>query len=239
MCTPLAIGGLVLTAASTFANMSAQNQVNSARDDAIAAENIRQRKLDDEARGINKQAQDRYTGFEEKQGERAGSLADFFKGQSQATAPATPAAMPASDSTITVQEQGRGAAKAKGYSDQQSGALGNLMAFGNLFGDLNRSTARDAGQIGQIGGFKRGSSSILPYELEDANSAGGGLKLFGDLAGGLGSLGTSAGLAGSFGTPTLGATGPATPLVSGLPKSALPGALASSPATGGSLYTLY
>jgi hypothetical protein len=237
MCTPLAIGGLVLTAASTLMNSQAQSSVNDARNDAMAAENIRQKRYDDEARGLNKQAQDRYGGFDDKQGERAGSLADFFTKQSEATAPAAPKAIPASDSAITVNEQARRGKESSEYGGQQSQALGNLTAFGNLFGDIGRQTARDATSINQVGGFKRGSAGVLPFELEAANEAGGS-GLFADILGGLGGLGTSAGLAGSFGAP-VGATGSPLPLVKGLPAAAKAGAGAASPAFGGSLYTLY
>jgi len=63
-------------------------------------------------------------------------------------------------------------------------------------GDLGREQARDAGLIGQIGSFKKGSSAVLPYELEAAQEKGGTAKLFGDLLGLGGSVATAAGLGG-------------------------------------------
>ncbi|AAL44650.1 hypothetical protein EN41_19925 [Agrobacterium tumefaciens] len=59
-------------------------------------------------------------------------------------------------------------------------ALGRLRAFGDVLGENSRLQARDASQIGQIGGFKRGSSNVMAYELDAANQKGNGLKLFGD-----------------------------------------------------------
>lgn len=43
MCDPITIAGIALTAGSTIANTIAANRVQRARDDALAAERIRQR----------------------------------------------------------------------------------------------------------------------------------------------------------------------------------------------------
>ena len=84
--------------------------------------------------------------------------------------------------------------------------------------------------IGQIGGFKRGSSSITPLELEAANEKGAGLKMFGDVLGLGGSLLTSKGLGGSY-------TGSA-PTVA---RAAAPVTYAApvTPVTRSSLFNLY
>jgi hypothetical protein len=71
-----------------------------------------------------------------------------------------------------------------------------LRAFGDILGDTSRLQARDASQVGTIGSFKRGSSAVLPLELDEANHAGDGMKVFGDLLGGFGGIATSAGLSG-------------------------------------------
>jgi len=159
----------------------------------MAAERIRQNGFDREADAVNAQSQDRYQDFEGKQSQKAATLADYFTGQ-EVAAPTTAEALPTSTSNITVREQAKQKAGAKEFTNRTGEALGQLRSFGDLLGDTSRLQARDAGTIGQLGGFKRGSSNVLGYELESANQAGNGLKLFGDLVGGAGGLATSAGL---------------------------------------------
>jgi len=179
----------------------AQSRVQKSRDQALAAERIRQRGLDQEADALNTQSQDRYQDIGGQQDERASQLADYFTEQQieNATGNATAAQdmlVPQSGSSVTVREEEKQRGRADEFSDQQGGALGNLRAFGDLLGGIGREQSRDASQIGQIGGFKRGSSGIVPLELDQANSAGDGMRLFGDVLGLGGSLATSAGLGG-------------------------------------------
>jgi len=173
--------------------------VQKARDSTLAAERIRQRGLDDEAAALNATSQDRYNDFGTQQDERASELGQYFTDQkienaSGNAAAAQEQAVPQSGSDIVLREEAKQRGKADTFAAGQGEALGNLRAFGDLMGTTGRAQARDAGQIGQIGGFKRGSSSIVPYELEDANSAGDGMKLFADVLGLGGSLATSKGL---------------------------------------------
>lgn len=198
MCDPVTIGGAILSVAGAGLNAAAQSRVESARNDALAAERIRQQGFDQEATALNTQSQDRYQGFEQKQAEKATTLGDYFKGQ-QAELPPAASAAPASSSNLTVQNEAKARGEAKARTDEVGGALGNLRAFGDVLGSNQLLQARDASKIGQIGGFKRASSALLPGELEAANSAGGNLKLFGDIAGGLGRVGVSAGLGGAGG----------------------------------------
>lgn len=177
-----------------------------ARDDALAAERIRQNRLDQEAAALNVQSQDRYQDFDTKQDETASKLGDLFTEQQAEATDANAAAavqqlMPQSDSNITVrnEEQQRGAARA--FTNQQGEALGELRSFDNLMGSIGREQARDAGAIGQIGGFKRGSSGIVPLELEAANSAGNGAKFIGDILGMAGSVAFNKGISGSYVSP--------------------------------------
>lgn len=181
----------------------------------MAAERIRQGGLDKEAQALNAQSQDRYQNFEGQQGERANQLADYFTGQEVAE-PSAEAAVPTSSSNITVREEAKQRGKATDFTNRTGIALGNLRSFGDLLGDTSRLQARDASQIGQIGGFKRGSSNVLGYELDDANNKGSGMRLLGDLAGGFGGVALNAGLSGGnlFGGAT-GATGTAPVVAAG------------------------
>lgn len=235
MCDPVTIAGVALTGLSSGLNYVAQNKVQDARDDALAAERIRQGRLDQEAQALNTQSQDRYENFEGKQTEKGVELADYFTGQ-DVPAPTAEAALPTTASNITVQEEAKQRGAAKDFTNRTGAALGNLRSFGDLLADTSRLQARDAGLIGQIGGFKRGSSNALGFELDEAASAGDGMKLFGDIAGGLGGIGVSAGLSGGnlFGgaTPTVaaGAARAADPWV-GLRSVAAP--------NGSSIFNLY
>lgn len=214
MCDPVTITGIALTAGSLAANTVAQNRVQSARDDALAAERIRQGTLDKEAEALNVESRERYEDFEGQESEKAAELADYFTDQS-VPEPSAASALPTSASNITVKEEGKQRGQAKEFTDRTGTALGALRAFGDVLADRSRLQARDAGTIGQIGGFKRGSSGITPYELDAASQAGGGFKLLGDVLGGAGGVATTAGLSGGnlFGLGA-GAGAGAAPVVS-------------------------
>lgn len=201
ICDPATIAGIALTAGSTVANTAAQSKVQGARDDAMAAERIRQQGLDKEAAALNTQSQDRYKDFEGQQEQKSGQLAEYFTGQDVAE-PSAEAAIPTSSSNITVAEEAKQRGQAKEFTDRSGAALADLRSVGDLMGGIGRLQARDATQIGQVGGFKRGSSGVLSCELDDAGRAGDGLKLFGDILGGGSSLLTSAGLSGPTLKPT-------------------------------------
>ncbi|MCY0148305.1 hypothetical protein OEG84_11435 [Hoeflea sp. G2-23] len=201
MCDPITIAGIALTAGSAIANTIAQSKVQKARDSALAAERVRQNTLDQEAAALNAASQDRYQDFGAQQDERASELGQYFTDQkienaSGNAAAAAEQATPQSGSDIVVREEAKQRGKADAFAKGQGEALGNLRSFGDLLGGIGREQARDAGRIGQIGGFKRGSSNIVPLELDEANSAGDGMKLFADVLGLGGSLATSKGLGG-------------------------------------------
>lgn len=207
MCDPLTIAGIALSGASVAANSIAQGKVARARDDALAAERVRQSGLDREADALNARSQDRYENFNDQQADRSTSLGDYFTEQSMPTDTANASAsLPTSSSNVTVQEEGKQRAKVTAATDAQGRALGELRAFGDVLGGIGRQQARDAGQIAQLGGFKRGSSSITPFELKAANEKGAGMRFLGDVLGGAGSLGVSAGLGGGT-LPGFGAGG--------------------------------
>lgn len=199
MCEPLTLAGIALTAGSTVANSIANNQVQKARNNAMAEERIRQNKFEAEAQGLNTQSQDRYQDFSGQQDAKATELGQYFSDQHIDDANANSAATqemttPQSGSNVVVQEEAKQRAKARDYTNQQGEALGELRSFGDLMGGIGRSQARDAGQIGQIGGFMKGSSNVLPFELEAANGAGNGAKTFGDILGLAGSVTMGKGL---------------------------------------------
>lgn len=193
MCTPIAIAGLALSAGSAAVNSMAASKAAAARNDALAAERLRQQGYEKEADALNAQSQDRYQNFQGQQDQKAQQLGDYFAGQHVAAPAAPVTTMPASKSDITVKEEANQRQQAADFTQKTGDALGNLRAFGDLLGGIGRLQARDAMSVGQIGGFMKGSSNVLPYELDAASHAGDGLKTFGDILGGLGSVATAGG----------------------------------------------
>ncbi len=105
--------------------------------------------------------------------------------------------LPSSTSSVVNQETAKKEGEAQQYVDQQAGALAKMRAFGDLLGEISTKQARDASQIGQIGGFKQASQNLVPLELDNAQHAGDGWGLLGDVLGGLSSVGVSAGINGN------------------------------------------
>jgi hypothetical protein len=200
MCDPITLAGIGLTIGSTAVNTIAASKARKAQNNVLFAERTRQKELDQEAQAKNVESQNEFQDFGNRQNQRAQELGDYFA--SQKAVPDTVSEsvnIPQSASNITLANEGVQRGKAQAFTDQQGQALGNLRSFGDLLGEVSRGNARNASDIGVIGGFKRGSSALTGYELENAARAGDGLKLFGDILGGFGSLATSKGLSGGLG----------------------------------------
>lgn len=194
MCDPMSIAGTVMSVASMAVNASNANSVQSARNSAMQAERDRQRQLDAERNALVDGGRQRYTGFEEQQTGAAKTLGDMFRSNS-AGAPAESMVGPGAGNVAVIQERGKQAARVSAYGAQQDQALGQLRAFGDVLGDIGVKQARDAGTIGQLNGFSRGSADVLPYELEAANAKRGS-GLLGDVLNLGGRVGIAAGLGG-------------------------------------------
>ncbi|AKR54321.1 hypothetical protein XM25_00570 [Devosia sp. H5989] len=162
----------------------------------LAAETKRQQGFNQEAAQLNDQSQERYVGFVPQQEQRATELADMFASDVGDPNSPTASVMPLSSSDIVNNETTKQMGAAQDYVDQQAGALADLRSFGDLLGSKSLLQARDASKIGQIGGFKQASQAITPYELDNANKAGDGLKLFGDVLRMGGTVLTGAGING-------------------------------------------
>lgn len=201
MCDPLTITSIALTAGSVVSNQIAANRQQAARDDALRAERIRQRGLDQQADALNARSQQDYDTFGEDQEQRAGELGQMFTEQRASTEGANAeasqemASVAPTSSNLVMREEASQRAKARDFTNAQGLALGDLRAFGDVAGDKARKQARVAGEIGQIGGFKRGSANVLPLELDAAMQEGGGFRFLGDLLG----LGSAAVASGAFG----------------------------------------
>lgn len=218
MCDPFLIGGGLLTALSTGANMSAQGQVTKARSRAQAAERERQAALSNEAFGLNDQSREAYGDMAGKQDVEAQRLADVYAQQ----AASVPGSGVPTDSNVINDLRSRMSDATAEKSAAQADALATLRSFGGAFGEADREQARNASLIGQTHGFKMGSQAVLPFELEAANSAGSGLRLFADIAGGLGGMAMNRGLSGGLGGGGASSLKPA-----GIPRAKPTGGLPS------------
>lgn len=196
MCDPLTIAGAALQAGSMFANNAAANEAARARSAALSAERARQRVLDEEARGVNEQARGRYEDVPKQQEERTAELAELFAGESNRGADLIAATLPRTNSNITMSNDERERGRATDFANQQGESLARLRSFSDLFGSIDRGVARDGSEVGMIGGFKRGSQGVLPFELEAASMRGQGMRTLGDALGLFGGLGMQAGLRG-------------------------------------------
>ena len=198
MCDPLTIAGVGLTAASSLASASASDQVGAARTGVMNAETRRQGNFDNESTGVNNTARDRYADFGGKEDARAREVADFYKANSSGLPDSGPTAgaIPASTSNIVVQEGKKQAEKVGAFNTQQNQASAKLRGFGDVMATASRGTAQDAGRLGLINSFRRGSSAVVPLEMESANRAGDGTKMLADILGGVGKVSTFAGLSG-------------------------------------------
>jgi len=112
MCDPITIAGIALTAGSTVANSIANSQVQKARNDALAAERIRQTGYDQEAAAINAKDQESYQDFSGQQATKSQELGDYFQGQqlsnqTAANEQTAAASLPTSASNITVAEEAK------------------------------------------------------------------------------------------------------------------------------------
>lgn len=201
MCDPLVIAGLALTAGSVVVNSIAAGEDARARDSVLAAERIRQRGFDQQAAALNQQSQDRYVNFTPQMQDKSQQLGDYLSSRVGPDPNASvPSALPSSASGVVNQERDRQMHKAQQYVDQQAGAAGKLRSFGDLLGEISTLQGRDAGLIGAIGGFKRGSSNIVPLELNEAAKAGDNWRFLADILGGVGSVATGYGINGGSGS---------------------------------------
>jgi hypothetical protein len=218
MCDPISAAGAALSVGSVVANSAAAGQVGAARSGVMSAENSRQQGWDKSINALNTQSQNRFTDFAGKQGDRAKEVSDFYKANGGAlpSSGVTTGTIPGPSSGVLVQDAKAQNDKVAAYGDQQNGALAKLRSFGDVLATANRGVGEDVANIGTFNSMKKGSASVLPLELADANNAGNGLKTVGDIAGGLGKIGLTAGLSGAGSGVTQGLFGTGAPAASGI-----------------------
>lgn len=207
MCDPisLTVAGGALMGGNMLLNSMAADNVQSKRNEYMAAEMERQRNLDQEAAALNAKSLGTYDNMAQQQADKQKSVADFYAAQNKGvnTAQAAGAAeqpiMPASSNTLVQADEKAQGDKVAAYGKQQQDALAAMRSFGDILGNNMRTQSQDAAQVGLIGGFKKGSQGVLPYELEAANHSADTLKMFGDLLGKAGTISMSAGIGNGLG----------------------------------------
>lgn len=198
MCDPISIASGALLVGSSLAGMAQQGSVDSARDDAIRAENERQKKLRSEAASALGKSEGDFADLPENQDKAGDDLASILNANTLQSQPNANLIPSASDPAVVREIQGQ-TKKATDYTQQQGKARGQLRAFGDTLGEANRNLAGNAAWINTLGGFQQGSANVLNTELAAANQAGSGWGTLGDLLGAGGSIGLSAGLSGMGG----------------------------------------
>lgn len=193
MCDPITIAGAALMAGSVAANSAAASQVANARAAALAAQNQEQSALNAQTKTVNDKADANYNNFGNQQQQQAQNLAALYTA-AKANPPNAAYAVPKSSSNIVNSEDQKQTGIADAFAQKTGDALANMRSFGQALGQDSIATARNAGQLTQLNNFKQGDAAVLPYQLDAANQAGNGMKLFGDILGGVGQLGTAYGL---------------------------------------------
>jgi len=206
MCTPLI--ALALTAAGAAANAAGVRKAQRAQDGAREAERIRQKGFQSEAdaRAIEnrsstgKDATD--AGMKKAEGERK-AASDAAVAEVKAPVEATGANLAGDSSAakLVAGENATQAAKGLGYALQQGAARAKLAGFNDVGFNNSILNARTNQDLGRIANFAKGSSDVLPVELEAASRKGEGLRTLGSV---LSTAGTISGIgvgSGWFGTP--------------------------------------
>lgn len=206
MCDPvtgaLVAGGLASSIGGSFLNSSANGDVASERSGYMNRERGYQNNLNTETNATNATSRNRYADFRGQQDAKTGQINDFYKNNS-GTVPnqgPTTGIIPASSSNLVVQEGKKQNDKVAAFNTQQNAADAKVRSFGDLMGGLSRDVAGDAAHDAILNNFKQGSSSILPQELEAAQSAGAGKRSLSDFLKLGGQVATTAGLSGFGGS---------------------------------------
>lgn len=182
-----------LMAASAGANYIGSKKAQGAQQDAMQAERIRQKKYDKQAYQTNDKSRERYKDFEGQAAQQETSLADLYAQD----APEAPIATMPTSSNISVARGAEEMGKAKAETDDRGRRRAALMSLGETFGGIDRGLSDDFSHLNQIDSFRRGSQGVLPLELEEAQNAGNGWRLAGDILGGVGSIASMGALTGA------------------------------------------
>jgi hypothetical protein len=180
---PLLLAGL-FTGGSVLANSLGAGQQSRAVAQTLQAERERQNRLDAEARAISEASRARYDDMGGQTDAKAASLSDLYAdtaGEANANPSRPIASAPASSSNIVASAEAAEGQRVAGNAADERGRLARMRAFGDVMGGIGFDQARAGQQIGQIGGFMRGSQNVMPLEMNGAQMRGSGMRMVGDL----------------------------------------------------------
>ena len=187
MCDPIS-ASLALAAAGTAAQAAGQRKAQKAMDGAREAERIRQKGYQDQSNavlensmaGADKGAQD---SVEAKALADRKAASDAAVAEVRQPVEATGANLAGDQTANAVIDAERSAqgAKALGFAGQQGGAKAKLLSVNDLNFSNAIANARALQEQGRIANFAKGSSDVLPIELEAASRRGQGLQTLGSL----------------------------------------------------------
>jgi hypothetical protein len=194
MCTPVAIA-LAMTAAGSAAQAAGARRAAKAMSGAREAESIRQKGFQDQATQISEQSLS-------KSG-RASTEADMKAAEEARAADAAAAtaevrrpieatgenlAGDQSANRLLSSEADMQAARNLGYAGQQGAAKAGLLSFNDVTFQNAINNMRSGQDLNTISNFMRGSSGVLPVELEAASRRGDNLKTLGTMLSTAGSV---------------------------------------------------
>lgn len=221
MCNPVAIIGAIAAVAGGAMQYSAAKDREKDLKGLQRRETDRQNKLYNEAAVNLKKSQDSYQSgtFQEKMDMAAGEReAQYAKANAAAPRINDPLGGSTSSGNVNITDAfSRALTGGMDQATQQGALRAELASFGDQLGTTNRENNRRTGDIGMIGSFSRGSSNVLPIELQHAATKerskatiGSVLQAVGmAMMGGAGGAGAGAagGAAGGAGAGVAGAAG--------------------------------
>lgn len=172
MCDPATIG-VALSVASTAAAVAAQNQQTREQDKSIAFETERQDKIGREAAGAADDSLGRLDRAIQERELRDTEERNTSVLQGNQTQPLDNVVPFGRAAPKVVQDSIAGTIQdAVNRSADQARNVARLRAGGDVNFGNNIELLRNQGKIGILSGLSRGSSSLLPLEMQAANRAG-------------------------------------------------------------------
>lgn len=201
MCEPISITAAVLSAAGAAAQMYGQSQAKRAMNNANEAELLRQKGFTNESLAKFDSSLKYNQGADQQVREKDASNAlnnQFQQTIEQTLMPAAGAGMASDSAPKAIADSYREAMDgAKTRLQSQLAAKAALGGFGTMLNNTQIQNANVANAQNMLGGFMRGSSAVLPLELQKASHAGDRMNNLGMALQALGSL------AGMYGSATM------------------------------------
>lgn len=194
MCEPVTIASAAALAAGTVMSGVGRQQANKAYFGAANAEGTRQRAFGEQAYGAFTRGLDKMEPGTEQASLKDAQAKRTAAAQANVTNfSAIPAGGVGTAPKVITDAYERGAKSARDYGLDYGARTGTLEGYGDRLFSRGVDIGRTRQDIDKYGNFSRGSMSVLPVELEGAQTKGSSLRGWGELFSGLGSLGLTYG----------------------------------------------